>query len=160
MAEVKRGRGRPKKVQQEQVKQDVITKEDIEKALAEIVDEKMVEYGVAKKPEPQQSVDDVDMVAMMHAMLFEDNANMNTTPTLEWQSIFNVLTRIYESSDDEYNNVQYNSIKDNIVVMLDPKVYTSLDTELTRVKNAVCASSLKYEGYINETQMIITISKK
>ena len=160
MAEVKRGRGRPKKVQQEQVKQNIITQEDIEKALAEMLDSKMAEYGVTKNNEPQQSVDATDMVAMMNAMLFEDNANMSTTPTLEWQSVFNVLTRIYEKNEDSYEHVKYDSQKDAIVICLEKAIYSSLSMELTKIKNAVCASTLKYDGVENESHLVITISKK
>ena len=158
--QVKKGRGRPKKVQQEQVKQNVITQEDIEKALAEMLDSKMAEYGVTKNNEPQQSVDATDMVAMMNAMLFEDNESISTTPTIEWQSVFNVLTRIYETNEDSYKNVKYDSQKDAIVVVLEKATYPSLSMELTRIKNAVCASSLNYDGIENDSNLVITISKK
>lgn len=160
MVEVKRGRGRPKKVQQEQIKQETITQEDIEKALAEMLDSKMAEYGVTKNDEPQQSVDATDMVAMMNVMLFDNNESMSTTPTVEWQAIFNIATRIYETNEDSYKNVKYDPRKDAIVISLDKTTYPSLSMELTRIKNAVCASSLNYSGIENDSNLVITISKK
>ena len=160
MVEVKRGRGRPKKVQQEQIKQETITQEDIEKALAEMLDSKMAEYGVTKNNEPQQSVDATDMVAMMNVMLFDNNESMSTTPSLEWQAIFNIATRIYETNEDSYKNVKYDPRKDAIVINLDKTTYPSLSMELTRIKNAVCASSLNYDGIENDSTLVITISKK
>lgn len=158
--QVKRGRGRPKKIQQEVVKQeDVITKEDIEKAINEMLDTKLAEYGVSKIDEqPVSGIDSTDMVAMMNMFLFEDRST--SSPTLEWQPIFNVLTRVYESSDDEYKNVKYNSKNDNIVVTLNTSIYKSLENEMTRVKNAICSSSLKYEGSVVGDKLVILISKK
>lgn len=158
--QVKRGRGRPKKVQQDVVKQDVITQEDIQKALEEIVDTKLEQYGVTKHViEEEPTISDIDMVALMHSMLF-DNDVQSSPITLEWQPIFNILTRMYESNDSEYNNVRYNKRDDNIIVVLDKNIFKSVDTELIRIKNAICSDALKYEGMFNDEKLMITIRKK
>lgn len=152
--QVKRGRGRPKKVQQEQVKQEQITKEDIDKAISEMLDAKLSEAGIVKSNEPP-IISDSDIYKLLSNEVEEDGSE----PTLEWQPVFNVLTRIYEASDDEYKNVKFSKNKDCITVTLDAKVYKSLKDEITRMKTALCTTVLKFSGDISNDIMTVNITK-
>lgn len=150
--QVKRGRGRPKKIQQPNEQQ--ITKEDIDKAISELLDVKLTEAGIVKNNEPP-IISDSDIYKLLSNEVEEDCSE----PTLEWQPVFNVLTRIYEASDDEYKNVKFSKKKDCITVTLDAKVYKSLKEEITRMKTALCTTVLKFNGNISDGVMTIIITK-
>lgn len=152
--QVKRGRGRPKKVQQEQVKQEQITKEDIDKAISEMLDAKLSEAGIVKSNEPP-IISDSDIYKLLSNEVEEDGSE----PTLEWQPVFNVLTRIYENSDTEYTHVKYSKNKDCLTVTLNTNIYKSIKDEINKMKNALCITTLKFSGDVKDDIMTIVVSK-
>lgn len=152
--QVKRGRGRPKKVVETVNQTEQITMEDIKKAMEEIVNERFEEEGITVKPTIIEETKTVEI---------DDNLTTNSDEysdviPLKWNSIFNVLTRMYEVNEEQYENVKYNKTQDCILVDLDEKIYNSYDKEIKKIKVMSGYNSLNYCGKQENGRLLITIS--
>ena len=80
----------------------------------------------------------------------------------EFQPIMNVLTRMYETSEEEYKNVRFIKERKTIVVDLDKKIYKDLDAEINRIKTQLGYDTLKFNGVedITNNRIMIMIRMK
>ncbi len=154
-----RGRGRPKKVTKEQE----ITKEDIQKALGEIADQKLKEAGVKPTQGKTLSVEESVKVSenIDKAIMEFFTESLSSDVPFEWQPIMNVLTRMYEASEEDYQNVKYNKEKNSITINLDGSRY-ALNKELANIKTQLCCDTLSYNGVYDTTnkRVFIVVRKK
>jgi hypothetical protein len=142
-------------------KEEVITQEDIQKALAEIVSEKMV--GVKQFDEKVvEQPTEINTNVLDNLFAQFEQINPSQTP-LHLQPIMYVLTRMYEASEVDYMNVKYNSEDGTIQINLDGNIYKDVDYEVNRVKNQLCYDTLKYKGHTlkgDNPRILIVISTK
>jgi hypothetical protein len=147
----KRGRGRPKKtkvVEQPKITEE-ITMEDIKSVMEEIVNERLTEEGILKGSNPNEEINEG----------FDVSSDVYTTNIpIEWCSMFNILTRMYETNEEEYVNVKFNENKKTLLVDLDEKIYKSVQSEISKIKVVSGYSSLKYSGTTENGRLLITIS--
>lgn len=166
--QVKKGRGRPKKVKEQTHETKVveateeITMDDISNAMKEIVNEKMREAGIVQKEEQNTVKEPSYNIDEQYYKSFIMNADSNNIDevTYEWQPIYNVLTRMYECSEENYLNVKYDGKTDSIYVNLDKNVYKSEETELSKIKMSLCSDAIKYNMKVSDDRIIIHIEKK
>lgn len=147
----KRGRGRPKKtkvVEQPKITEE-ITMEDIKSVMEEIVNERLTEEGILNDSNPNEEINEGFNVS--------DDVYTTNVP-IEWCSLFNILTRMYETNEEEYVNVKFNENKKTLLVDLDEKIYKSVQSEISKIKVVSGYSSLKYSGTAENGRLLITIS--
>lgn len=147
----KRGRGRPKKtkvVEQPKITEE-ITMEDIKSVMEEIVNERLTEEGILNDSNPSEEINEGFNVS--------DDVYTTNVP-IEWCSLFNILTRMYETNEEEYVNVKFNENKKTLLVDLDEKIYKSVQSEISKIKVVSGYSSLKYSGTAENGRLLITIS--
>lgn len=162
---VKKTVGKPKKTTNKpklkKVKEEMITNEDIQNALKEILAEKMI--GV-KEFDPSLVEETSNEVVKIEENVFSIFDTMiDVRPPLYLQPIMNVLTRMYETSEDNYKNVKYNETNKTLQINLDAKQYPDVDKEISRIKYQLCYDTLKYEGHKldgESPRILIVISEK
>ena len=152
--QVKRGRGRPKKVFETVKQTEQITMEDIKKAMEEIVNERFEEEHIDKKTRVKKVFEQ----PIVEEVIVSDNDVYSTNIPMIWNGFFNILTRIYESNEESYECVKYNMTKNCLLLDLDANVYKNVEDEIGRIKVVSCYHSLNYSGKIEDGRMLITIS--
>ena len=154
----KKSVAKPRKV--EELKKNEITEEDIQKALKEIMEEKMI--GV-KEFEPQLVEETPTNEEVLETVISLFEKKESTQPPLYLQHNMNVLTRMYETSEDNYKNVKYNPLDKTLQINLSAKQFPNLNKEIDRIKYQLCYDTLKYKGYVLEGEsprILIIISEK
>jgi len=126
-----------------------LTKEQIQQELNAIADAKLAEAGV-KKPDKSQEItleEAVSIGAPIDEAIMEflkEPSNLESYD--EFQPIMNVLTRMYETSEEEYKNVRYIKERKTIVVDLDKNIFKDLNKEINRIKTQLGYDTLVFNG--------------
>ena len=141
------------------------SKEDIQRELNAIADAKLAAAGVKSdvKFEDVKVEEAVDLgTEIDKAILDFLKEPSNLEDYNEFQPIMNVLTRMYETSEEEYQNVKFIKERKTIVVDLDKKIYKDLDKEINRIKTQLGYDTLKFNGVedISTNRIMIMIRMK
>lgn len=139
------------------------TKEEIQAALKDITNQKKVENNINQPRYEEVTIQDaVDLGSKIDdaiaELLKEPASNENFGI---WQPVMNVLTRMYEASEDDYQNVKFIG-KGTIVVNLNKKIYNDVNKEINRIRNQLSMDTLSYEGIDDKAnnRIAIIIRKK
>lgn len=173
--EVKRGRGRPKKVKEElttpvevkepkkrgrkpKVKDDIEIKtangESIDDVLNKLMAEKYKQLQMVEKYKPVEEVieDVVENVEQKDEETFKDiNETLDafveeeSEVPLLYNGVYNILTRMYEGNEDEYTKVKFYTNPARFMVTLEKNPTLDIQTELSRIRNNVSSGSFRYE---------------
>ena len=129
-----------------------------------IADAKLAAAGV-KKPASQEIT--IQEAVELGTKIDEAIMDLFKAPSTiydvgDLQPIMNVLTRMYESSEDDYLNVRYIKEKGTIVVDLDKNIFKDLNKEIERIKTQVCCDTLRYTGVedVQHNRIMIVIRIK
>lgn len=142
-----------------------LTKEQIQKELNAMADAKLAAAGV----KPVAKYEDITVEEAVSIGKPIDEAIMeflkepsNLESFDEYQPIMNILTRMYETSEEEYKNVRFIKERKTIVVDLDKKIYKDLDKEINRIKTQLGYDTLKFNGVedITNNRIMIMIRMK
>ena len=142
-----------------------LTKEQIQKELNAMADAKLAAAGV----KPEIKYEDITVEEAVNIGKPIDEAIMeflkepsNLESYDEFQPIMNILTRMYETSEEEYKNVRFIKERKTIVVDLDKKIYKDLDAEINRIKTQLGYDTLKFNGVedITNNRIMIMIRMK
>lgn len=142
-----------------------LTKEQIQRELNAMADAKLAAAGV----KPAAKYEDITVEEAVNIGKPIDEAIMeflkepsNLESYDEFQPIMNVLTRMYETSEEEYKNVRFIKERKTIVVDLDKKIYKDLDKEINRIKTQLGYDTLKFNGVedITNNRIMIMIRMK
>ena len=164
MTEVKRGRGRPRKVVEPQTTKKTtydteklkkamneITMDDIKSVMEQIVNERLAEEGIKPNVKQPYSIQNEE------PMVEESDVYTTDIPMI-WNGFYNILVKMYASDDNPFEIVKYNPIKQHILVVLDSNVFPSIEDEIRRMKVVSCYHTLNYSGEIKDGKTVITIS--
>lgn len=137
-----------------------MSKEDIQRELNAIADAKLAAAGVKTEvkyeditPEEATSIGKPIDEAIMEFL--KEPSNLQEYD--EYQPIMNVLTRMYETSEEKYQNVRFMKERKTIIVDLDKKIYKDLDKEINRIKTQLGYDTLKFNGVEDITRNRIMI---
>lgn len=142
-----------------------LSKAEIQKELNAIADAKLAAAGVKPEvkyeditPEEAASIGKPIDEAIMEFL--KEPSNLQDYN--EYQPIMNVLTRMYETSEEEYQNVKFMKDRKTIIVDLDKKIYKDLDREINRIKTQLGYDTLKFNGVedITNNRIMIMIRMK
>lgn len=141
------------------------SQEDVQAALREITAQKKLENNIAEPKYEEATVQDAVNIGVDVNKAIEELLKDNSEPVEnygEWQSVMNVLTRMYETSEENYENVKYIPSKNVITINLNKDLYKDYNTEIKRIKNQLCIDVLKYEGINDDinNRIVIIIKKK
>lgn len=137
----------------------VVTSEQLKAEADKIATEMLRSQGFGdlldKKQEEPTPEDTTSKVDAFLKSLEQDVAE--TDIPLDWQPIMNVLTRMYEAGEDQYNNVKFYKSK-GIIVTLDKKQYNNSQQEFQRIKFNLNYGSLKYDMQEDDSKTVIRIT--
>jgi len=139
------------------------TKEEIQAALKDITNQKKIENNINQPRYEEVTIQDaIDLGSKIDDAIAEllkepvSNENFGV-----WQPVMNVLTRMYETSEDDYQNVKYIG-NNRIVINLDKKIYSDVNKEINRIRTQLSMDTLSYEGVDDKAnnRIAIIIRKK
>ena len=132
---------------------------DMKKEAEKIANEKLASQGLTHTEEPNEdnSAETISKVDSFLKSLEEDIAE--TDIPLDWQPTMNILTRMYEAGEDQYNNVKFYKSK-GISVNLNKKQYNDSYKELQRIIFNLSSDAFKYDMKEDKEKIVITITLK
>lgn len=141
------------------------SQEEIQEALKEINAQKKLENNIETPKYEEATIQDAVDIGVDVNKAIEELLKDNSEQVVnygEWQSVMNVLTRMYETSEEDYQNVKYIPNKNVITVNLNKDLYKDYNTEIKKIKNQLCIDVLKYEGINDDinNRIVIIIKKK
>ena len=130
--------------------------EEMKEEADKIANEMLAQNGITHKEEPKPT-DNKIIEEFLKETTVEEEYISDTVP-LEWQGIFNMITRMYESNE-EYRFVKYSRVKNNIEITLDKDNFNP-KKEYERIKNILNYDSLKYSLMEYPKKFTIIVSVK
>ena len=133
-----------KKTTKKKVSKPKITKEQLQAEALKLANEKLASNGIQEIETPIETNNDNKRIEELLLQEIGDNTEYSDNIPLEWQGVFNMLTRMYETSEETYNKIKYNSVKNLIQVILDTEHFVPKN-EYHRIIGALNYSTLSYD---------------